>query len=1084
MPRLVLTFLGGLRTQLESGEPLNLPTRKALALVAYLALPVGQPHSRDELAALLWGGGSEDLARNSFRQALFGIRKALAVTGQPALVLEGPTVILNKAAVDVDVAAFEREAAEGTREALQRAADLYRGDLLAGLAVQEPPFEEWLQAERERLRELVLQCLDKLLIYYSRDGATELAIQTALRWLAIDPLQETVYRSLMGLYVKSGRRGSALRQYQLCVSALQRELGVEPEAETKALYQQILRAPLRRHPDPAIALPSQLASDTVLVGRQAERSLLGDALDDVMESRGRVTVVLGEEGIGKTRLMAELSGMVLQRGGAVLVGRAYESEQVLPFGPWADALRAARVDENVAVLDTLGPACRAQLRRLIPEVDAGPEPGAGESDYRLVFESVLELIRSLAVRQPLAVILEDLHWADHLTVRLAAFLGHRMHDWPVLLVVTAREEHLGEAPQLARTLDELAREPHVSRLVLSPLTRADTEALVRALSPVGTGSRVRDLAAHVWAISDGNPFVATEAMRAADGDHTGAKLTLPERVREMVQRRLERLDDTSQHVLAIAAVIGRDFEFALLQRASGLDASEAAERVDELVRRRVIHGVGERLDFVHNRIRETAEGRLLAHRRAMLHQAVAGAIEHLYADSLEPHDVALGTHYRQAGSWERGMMYSGRAGLRALSDAAHNEAVVLIQQTLDALDHLPGAAGAVPLRADLLLALAQARYHLGDLEQALAAVQSLDTMVAEAGDPRRLRRCLEAIAFSLASLGKLLAAREAIERAAATMRPPDASTPRYAYQAARVYYGIGDYRRTVEAARFVIGVFQDERRNTRRWRTPLAATERFWLMLGLAELGKFPEALEAVHEALEFAEATRYPIDLICACLPAGRVHVVRGDLPQAITTLERVRPLCRKGGDFSIHVSRTSTSLGLAYALSGRADGLALLREAVEVDEALRFRYHLPLSLVGLAEGYLLAGDADAAERHAAQALHMSREHGHRGWEAWALRLHGEIARHRGETAAARDFYREASSRARELGMRPLLAHCHRGLACVESHERERATHLRLATKMYDEMGMEFWLAHAQDGTGAQPRRNAGCVGEAARSR
>src|SRR3989449_6181430 len=242
MAKLSLTLLGGFQARLDTGEALGLPTRKAQALLAYLALPLGQAHPRDKLASVLWGGIREESARASLRQALFAIRKALGADAVAVLRQEGDLVALSPAAVDVDVADFERAVATGSPESLARAAELYRGDLLAGLGVDETPFEEWLLGERERLRELALEGLAKLLTHQRKDGMLEPAVQTALRLLMLDPLQEPVHRTLMRLYAQLERRGAALRQYQQCVSVMQRELGGEPQAETKALYQESLRA--------------------------------------------------------------------------------------------------------------------------------------------------------------------------------------------------------------------------------------------------------------------------------------------------------------------------------------------------------------------------------------------------------------------------------------------------------------------------------------------------------------------------------------------------------------------------------------------------------------------------------------------------------------------------------------------------------------------------------------------------------------------------------------------------------------------------------------------------------------------------
>jgi predicted ATPase/DNA-binding SARP family transcriptional activator len=240
--RVTVLLLGGFRAELDTGAPLVLPTRKTLALLAYLALPLGQAHPREQLAALLWGDMQEAQARGNLRHALSRIRKALPSGAQAGLILDGPSVALAPAVVDVDVAEFERLVADGSPTALEKLASLYRGDLLAGISVAERPFEEWLTSERERLHEMAIQGLGRLLTHHQRTGAAEAAVQTGLRLLTLDPLQEPVHRAIMRLHARLGRREAALRQYQLCVDALKRELHAEPEAETTQLYQDIRRS--------------------------------------------------------------------------------------------------------------------------------------------------------------------------------------------------------------------------------------------------------------------------------------------------------------------------------------------------------------------------------------------------------------------------------------------------------------------------------------------------------------------------------------------------------------------------------------------------------------------------------------------------------------------------------------------------------------------------------------------------------------------------------------------------------------------------------------------------------------------------
>jgi len=332
--RVKLTLLGGFQAQLEASAALVLPTKKAQALLAYLAVPPGQAHLREQLATLLWGDMQDAQARGNLRYALSKIRKALPPSAWPGLVLDGPSVALDPAVVDVDVARFEQLVADGRPEALEQIAGLYRGDLLAGLALAERPFEEWLTSERERLHELALQGLGHLLSHQQKAGAAEPAVQTGLRLLVLDPLQEPVHRAVMRLYARLGRREAALRQYQLCVDALKRELSTPPEAETTQLYQELLRSRGRR-PDrvevsgpasgaagrgPAADLrstattaqpesppPTNLPAPTSeLIGRAA-------ALAEVTELLGvhRLVTLIGAGGIGKTRLGLEAARELL-----------------------------------------------------------------------------------------------------------------------------------------------------------------------------------------------------------------------------------------------------------------------------------------------------------------------------------------------------------------------------------------------------------------------------------------------------------------------------------------------------------------------------------------------------------------------------------------------------------------------------------------------------------------------------------------------------------------------------------------------------------------------------------------------------
>jgi DNA-binding SARP family transcriptional activator len=1084
MATLSVMLLGGFQARIDGGPALSLPTRKAQALLAYLALPPGRAHSRDKLAALLWGGIRDESARASLRQALFSIRKALADAGS-ALRQDGDALALDPTSVDVDAALFERTVKDATPEALQRAADLYGGDLLAGFVVDEAPFEEWLLGERERLRELALEALARLLAHQRKIGAIEPAIQSALRLLALDPLQEPAHRALMRLYADAGRRGAALRQYQQCVSVLARELGVEPEQQTKALYEQILRQPARRHAVADTAASSTVAAasqhrapgaayDTTLLGRSSELDTLGHALDGViMRGEGGVIAVLGEAGIGKSRLVAELAAEAARRGARVLVGRSYESEQILAFGGWVDALRAGRVADDVVLLERLGETRRGELARLLPE--AGTAPAGAVTDARPLFESVSDVFALLAERQPLIFILEDVHWADEMSARLLAFAGRRLGGRRVLLVATAREEELADVPAVRQALDELGRDAPLTRLSLGPLSRADTMALVRAIARSGDEAAMARLGEQAWAASEGNPFVAVETVRAqAEGSSAlgGRGLALSERVRGVVGRRLDRLSELAQTLAGMGAVIGREFDFGLLQRASGMTEDDAAAGVEELIRRRVLHGLGELFDFTHDRIRDVAYGRLLVPRRKLLHRRLAETLEHVRAENSDIEPLAIGLHYREADVWDRAVVYLRQAAKRAAERGAFRASASCSEEALAALRRLPRTREHMELIYDVAGELRGALIPLGDLPRQVQAGEEME-MIAEAlGDRRRLGIILGAMGYTVGALGEHRRAIGIAERGLTLAVETGDALSQAGSEAmmGRAYYALGDYPRTIDTAGRAFALMGEatayERFGSRSFFQMVGG--RVWVAMARAEQGHFAEASARIEEAIAIADRAEAPHERVWSRFGAGRVAFVQGNLERACAFLGMILPQVRT--DVTIYISRVASTLGSAYVLAGRTvEALPLLEEAVKHAESIGFMHGHSLVLAMLAEGYLRAGRVDDATRLSADALSLARKLGERGWEAWVLRLHGEIAVDR-SPADAEPWYREALTLAHELGMRPLVAHCRLGLgdafARVGMKELARDEH-GAALADYRAMDMTYWCTRAERALG-----------------
>ena len=1103
MARLTLTLLGGFRARLDAATPLTLPTRKAKALLAYLALSPSSAQSRDKLASLLWGSTLETTARTSLRQTLYALRKCLRDAGSRLLVVDGETVSLDLNAVTVDVRDFEHHASQGTPSALGEAAELYQGDFLDGLAVQEQPFEDWLLGHRERLREVALKCLSGLLSHQRTIGSTDVAVQTALRLLEIDPLQEPAHRALMQLYADTGRRGSALRQYQLCVATLQRELRTEPEAETKALYQEILRGRSHvtdRRTEPIATLPARPIANRApltepppaweppLAGRQRDVARLREALDRALAGRGRLVALIGEAGAGKSRLVSELTAVATRRMARVLVGRCYETERILPFAPWVHALRSGRVVEERHIFDTLEPGWRDEVGRLLPELSTESKPTAPVSDAeranrsggdpRYPFEAIAELLKRLTRRQPLVVVLEDAHWADEMSIRFLAFLGRRVHEIPLLLVVTIRDEELADLGLLRQSLNELDEDGELLRLSVSPLSRSDTIALVEALAPPGLPRQlVSQLAQDAWRISDGNAFVVVEVMHALRAGRTislAQRLPLPEKVRTLVLQRLERLSDRGRRLVAVAAVIGRQFDFALVQRAADMSEREAAEGVEELVRHRVLRCAGDGLEFTHDYIREVATGELPAPLRMALHRRVAESLEDVYAHDRAAHALALGTHYRNGEAWEKAAAFLHTAGRQAAARSAHHEAVACFEEALGALRRLPASRDVDDRDVDVRIELRQSLYPMGRFADLARHLREAERIADKLDDRPRLARVAAYLSNHAWITGDLSQALAFGERALALAEAVASAglAIEANFRLGQVHWSLGRYDDAVTlfercgTAKEPQGI--EARYGPSGWPTEfgLAELSLYYIAAPLTELGRFDEALAAAKRALDFATRIDRPFALAGAYAAIGRAHLYQGRFGEAAAALSRGLEVCRRW-EFSVHRPWLASALGHTYALAGRVGkGLSILRRAVEEAERVGNVGGHAWRLAALGEALLLAGRPDEAAVQADHSLEQSRHRGERGHEAWALRLQAEVAASRKLLDAAHARFAEALALARSLGMRPLEARCLLGLVPLhhaEGRSDEARTTLGRAIEMFRSMGTEFWVAQAQ---------------------
>jgi transcriptional regulator with AAA-type ATPase domain/tetratricopeptide (TPR) repeat protein len=831
---------------------------------------------------------------------------------------------------------------------------------------------------------------------------------------------------------------------------------------------------------------------TKFVGRHDEIGVLRGRLAGAGHGRGQFVAVVGEPGVGKSRLLWEFSRSPYVAGWLVLEAGAVPYGKTTPYLPVIDLLKAycgiGDRDDQRAIREKLAgkllaldPALEFALPAFLTLLDLPVDDRAWQAlDPAGRRQRTLDALKRLLLResqvQPLALVFEDLQWIDGETQALLGSLAESLPGVRLLLLGSYRPEYA----------HGWGSQAYYTQLRIDPLPRESVEVLLEVL--LGSDPSLDPLKQLLIQRTEGNPLFLEESVRAlvetgaltgARGDYQLARdlpaIHVPGTVQAILTTRIDRLPPEEKRLLEIAAVIGKDFPLALLLAVAdenegtirrGLGHLQTAEFLYET---RLFPDL--EYTFKHALTHEVAYGSLLHARRRDLHARIAETMERLYGDRLGEQIERLAHHALCGEVWEKAVHYLRQAGLRAAARSALLEARVWLEQALGVLAALPESRSTLEEGFEIRLELRPVLNVLGEIRRALECLREAETLAERLNDDGRRGRTCAGMASGHALLGELdeslVAGTRALEIATrlGDLRLRIVATTNLA----QVRFYRGDFARVVELTTDNLAAFPADfhEYSGSRSNMPLSVYNRFWLVYSLAELGRFAEAAPYAAEALRLAETTQRPFAVGGVHLAASQIHLRKGDWTKARSLIEHAVAVLRRGNIVLSLPDAVASSAWVLAQLGEAREALTRLREGEQLLERQAARgigalvfYHL------LGRAALLLDRLDEAQSLGERAVTYSPSR--HGVRAYALHLLGDIASHpdRFDAESAEAHYCKALALAEPRGMRPLVAHCHLGLGKLyrRTGQREQAhERLTIATTLYREMDMQFWLEQAE---------------------
>jgi DNA-binding SARP family transcriptional activator len=922
MPALRIQTLGPFRLW-RKGELIPAdawPTYKSQLLFKILLTERGHFVPADRLMEYLWPDLSPKQAQNNLWVTISQARRMLQPelpprTASAYIVTHREGYAFNQDSdywLDVDAftaqlsAARQVEAGPARLKELESAKQLYHGDYL-----EDVPYEEWALTPREQLRGVYLDLLADLAELYARIGRYRRAISLCHESLAIDSLHEATYRRLMLFHYGVGEQNLALKVYEECARVMQNEIGVEPAAETVALYNQIQHRQVEGidqdlvYPVPVndIALPYSL-SRTSFVGRGQEYNQLVALATQARAGQGQVILIEGEPGVGKSRLVQEAVGFVRRLGMNALLTNCYQIEQSIPFYPIIELLDQVIAEWPAETLQQLSPGHLTELAALLPELtDLVPDlppipPQPDETRQVRLFKALIQLLTAITDRAGLVLIGEDIHWADYASLQC-------FHDWvqhlshmPILMIFTYRGEEVAAEEDQTTFIHSLKRQPHVLSMKLTRLSLEDVQTLLANLIDVST--QATDLSQWLYRETEGNPFFLVSILqsileqglltRTEEGawqiephhlDPTDLGLTLPEALREAIRSRLRRVPPRGRHILEIASVLGRHFDFDTLRAVSQEDQLVLLDGIEVLIQRRLLYQEQDVLsyDFNHEKIREVVYHDLSAPRRQFLHQQIAETLEAQPGRHLGETASILAHHFERAGQRKWALEFWLRAGEHALTSYALQSAVRHYERAL-ALAEQPMEEVAA------YYGLGRAHFALDDNEAALADLMG-GLQLAEGSNEYRPRM--------LYLLADIQFARYEVEACESLVQLALAAAESSGDQETRcqslsllgqVHSARGELEIELELITQALNLC---RQTNNRWREGRTLADLGWIQ---AQRAEFDAAIVSAEQALVILETTADQAGVAFAWNILGRGQGGRGEYDSATASFLRSREI------------------------------------------------------------------------------------------------------------------------------------------------------------------------------------------------